>query len=388
MLLYPVYALLFTDTGLSVAEVSSLFVIWSVTGIVLEVPSGALADVLSRRLLLIAGPLLSALGYALWVLAPSYGVFALGFVLWGACGALQSGATEALVYEELTHRGEVGAYPRLIGRAKAIGLAAVMLATAAAAPVFAWGGYLAVGAASVLACLAASVAAAALPEHRVPVEEDAPELGYLATLRDGVAHSWRNPAVRAAVLLVPAVSAIYGALEEYGSLLARDTGVADSTVPLLVLLLEAGVAAAGLFAARASRLPVRGFAALLAAAAIAMAVGAYGRSVAGIVLVAGAFGVYQLATVVADVRLQQAITGGHRATITSVAGFGTELLTIAVFGLYAAGSAYASHGTVFAWFALPYLLVAAIWAASHRRPATPAPEPAEAEPATSLSEPG
>ncbi|MFD0468548.1 MFS transporter [Nonomuraea thailandensis] len=83
ILIYPVYALLFTDTGISVAEVSSLFVIWSVTGMVLEIPSGAWADTVSRRLLLFLGPLLSGLGFALWVLSPSYWVFAAGFVLWG-----------------------------------------------------------------------------------------------------------------------------------------------------------------------------------------------------------------------------------------------------------------------------------------------------------------
>ncbi|MGH3648820.1 MAG: MFS transporter, partial [Micromonosporaceae bacterium] len=117
-------------------------------------------------------------------------------------------------------------------------------------------------------------------------------------------------------------------------------------------------------ASAAGRMPVRGFAALLAAAAMAMAVGGHSRSPVGIVGVAAAFCVYQLATVVADVRLQQAITGGHRATIISVAGFGTEVVTLAVFGGYAGLSAYAPHGTVFAWFALPYLLVAAIWAIS------------------------
>lgn len=58
VLLYPVYALLFTETGLSVAETSSFFVIWPVTGLVLEVPSGALADAGSRRLLC-AGPVLA-----------------------------------------------------------------------------------------------------------------------------------------------------------------------------------------------------------------------------------------------------------------------------------------------------------------------------------------
>jgi hypothetical protein len=103
---------------------------------------------------------------------------------------------------------------------------------------------------------------------------------------------------------------------------------------------------------------------VLAGAGLVMAVGAYRGSVPGFAGVAVAFCVYQAATVVADVRLQAAITGGHRATITSVAGFATEIAGLAVFGLYAAAAARLSHGAVFAWFAVPYLLTALVWATS------------------------
>jgi len=45
---FPVYALLFTDAGLSTGQVSSLFIIWSATHVLLEVPSGAWADTVAR----------------------------------------------------------------------------------------------------------------------------------------------------------------------------------------------------------------------------------------------------------------------------------------------------------------------------------------------------
>ena len=75
VLLYPVYALLFSDTGLSVWQVSSLFVIWSAASMLLEIPSGAWADAVSRRLLLCLAPLAAAAAFALWVLVPSYPAF-------------------------------------------------------------------------------------------------------------------------------------------------------------------------------------------------------------------------------------------------------------------------------------------------------------------------
>ena len=166
VLLYPLYTLLFGDTGLSVAETSSLFVIWSLTGMVLEVPSGAWADAVSRRLLLRVAPLLAAAGFALWVAVPSYWAFAAGFVLWGARGALVSGALEALVYEEMDRLGDGGRYAILMGRAMSVGLAATAAAIALAVPVFAAGGYPAVGVASVLACLCCAATGLAFPEHR------------------------------------------------------------------------------------------------------------------------------------------------------------------------------------------------------------------------------
>ncbi|MFD0774371.1 MFS transporter, partial [Streptomonospora algeriensis] len=105
VLLYPVYALLFADTGLDPAQISSLFVLWSVTAIVLEVPSGVLADLCSRRLLVALAPLFSGAGFALWTLTPGYAAFAAGFVVWGTGSAMRSGALEALVYSELAHIG-------------------------------------------------------------------------------------------------------------------------------------------------------------------------------------------------------------------------------------------------------------------------------------------
>lgn len=370
VLLYPVYALLFADTGLSTAEISSLFVIWSLTGFLLEVPSGVWADMVSRRLLLVAGPLLTAIGYGLWVAVPSYWAFAAGFVLWGAKGALQSGAFEALTYEELDRLGAADRYPRTVGRATSAGLIGVMVALAAAGPVFAAGGYVAVGAASVVACVLTGAVAATLPEHRGrhrPDDETEVPGGYAATLRAGLSEARRSRPVRSALLLVASVTAIWGALEEYDVLLIRDTGVPVAAVPLLALLIWSGVTAGGLLAGAGARLRTPAFAATLAVGALALAAGAGSGVPAGIALVAVAFGVFQMASVVADARLQERITGPSRATVTSLAGLGTEVVTIAVYGGYALASTVAGHRVVFALFAMPYLLVALVLAAAHQR---------------------
>ncbi|MER6787776.1 MFS transporter [Streptomyces sp. NPDC000658] len=368
VLLYPVYVLLFADSGLSVGRISSLFVLWSLTGVLLEVPSGAWADAVSRRTLLWLGPLLGAAGFALWVLVPSYWSFAAGFVLWGARGALGSGALEALVYEELERAGAADRYARVTGRAHALGQGAVMAATTLAGPVLSAGGYRAVGAASVLASLLCAAAATRFPEHRTPAAPS--EDGWAATLRAGFADVRRDRRVLGALLLVPAVTAVWGALDEYTPLLVGETGVPDAEVPRLLVLIWAGVTAGSLLSGPAERLGRAGLAALLAGAALALAAGALTGGTGGIALVALAFGGFQLATVLADVRLQRRIEGAGRATLTSVAGLGTELLTIGVYGAYGfLGSAF-GHGAAFALFAAPYLttaLAVALAAARGRR---------------------
>jgi hypothetical protein len=99
---------------------------------------------------------------------------------------------------------------------------------------------------------------------------------------------------------------------------------------------------------------------LLALAAVAMAAGGASRHPAGILLVALAFGAFQVASVVADVRLQERIAGPSRATVTSVASLLTDLSTIGVYALYAVAATSAGHGVAFALFAVPYLVVAAV----------------------------
>jgi MFS family permease len=370
VLLYPVYALLFSDTGLSVWQISSLFVLWSLTGVLLEVPSGAWADAVSRRTLLWLGPLLGSAGFALWVIVPSYPAFAAGFVLWGVRGALGSGALEALVYEELDRLGAADRYARIMGRANAAGLLGVVTAMALAGPVFDFGGYPAVGLASVLAGLLTAAVAAGFPEHRTPVvaaEADADGVaGWTAMLRASLTEARRDRAVRHALLLVPAVGAVWGALDEYTPLLVRETGVADATVPWWLLLIWLGPTIGGLLAGSAERLGRAGLAALLAGSAVALAAGGVAGTPLALAAIALAYGGFQLATVLADSRLQHSIEGPGRATLTSAAGVGTELATIAVYGGYGLLASTTTHGAAFALFAVPYVVTAALVAVWRR----------------------
>lgn len=108
---YPIFTILFLDFGLSLEQFAMLNALWAVTIVVLEVPSGALADQLGRRRLVVASALLMVLEMACLVFMPRQGgaltfwVFALNRVLSGAAEACASGADEALTYDSLPADG-------------------------------------------------------------------------------------------------------------------------------------------------------------------------------------------------------------------------------------------------------------------------------------------
>ena len=379
---YALYALLFADHGFGPGQISLLLALWSVTAFVCEIPSGAWADTVSRRGLLILNGFLMAVGFLLWTVAPSYLGFALGFVLWGVAGALRSGTFEALLYDELTVRGESRAYARVIGYTRSASEFSAVLAILAATPLYLWGGYELVGWASVGCAVVHTVLARSLPSaprsvsaaEVAELEEDEratesdttgpavltpsprpatadPAVGgygsirrYLHMLRTGVTEAVRVRRVRFGVGLL---ALLYGitAFDEYFGLLAGEAGAATSVVPVLVAVTVVGSLLGSLLAGRTEAMHARTMARALCTAAVlfgagALLAGAAGRwpgavyvlTGLGFVALAVSYGIVYNAGIVAEARLQDAISGPARATVMSVAGLSQELVSLAVFG--------------------------------------------------------
>jgi MFS family permease len=336
--IYALYALFFEDAGLSGAQISTLFLLWSSTGIVAEVPSGALADRFSRRAALVASGVLQAIAYVLWIAFPGYAAFAVGFVVWGLGGAFASGALAAMLYDGLAAAGVQDHYARVYGQVTAAGLVAQVPAALAATVLFATGGYDLVGWVSVAGCLASAGLAARLPEapRIADADRDDGEAGYVAVLRAGLMEAARRPAVRAAVVAVAAVGGLDG-LEEYFPLLAGDWGVPTSAVPMALLGVPVAGAVGAAVGGRMARASARALGGVLGAAVAVFGAAALVRRPGGVAGIALAYFLYHLVLVVADARLQERIEGPSRATVTSVAAFGTDLTGIVLYAAWALG---------------------------------------------------
>ncbi|MCB1683888.1 MAG: hypothetical protein KDI31_05370, partial [Pseudomonadales bacterium] len=82
ILIYPVYAIMMQEAGISGVELSGLFIVWSLAALLFEIPSGVIGDRLNRKLYIGFGALVSGSGYLVWLFWPTLPGFALGFVLW------------------------------------------------------------------------------------------------------------------------------------------------------------------------------------------------------------------------------------------------------------------------------------------------------------------
>jgi MFS family permease len=114
---YAIYNLLFSLRGLSVLEISLLLSWWALTAMLLEVPSGALADRWSRRKMLAAAPVIKAACFFIWYFAGNdIYIYGLGFLFWSIGSSMVSGTSEALLYDELTALNRTEEYEKILSK--------------------------------------------------------------------------------------------------------------------------------------------------------------------------------------------------------------------------------------------------------------------------------
>ncbi len=117
---YPIFTVLFLDFGLSVAQFSILNAVWAATIVMAEVPSGALADIVGRRRLLVFAAFSMLVEMAILCLAPRgnttllFSFFLVNRVLSGLAEAAASGADEAIAYDALQARGMADQWGRVL----------------------------------------------------------------------------------------------------------------------------------------------------------------------------------------------------------------------------------------------------------------------------------
>ncbi|MGK5113885.1 MFS transporter [Geodermatophilus sp. CPCC 205506] len=330
----PVTVLLASDRGLSPADIGVALAVYSVVTLVLELPTGGLADAIGHRPVLLLSGLLSIAGTLTLVVADDVLLFAVAWALLGVGRALDSGPLEAW-YVDAVHAAAPGAdvTPGLsrAGAADGAGLA-LGAVLGGLLPSLAGG---ALAASLLLAAGLGAVSLAGVALLVVPVGP--PRRGGRSALRAGlrevpaVVGGTSRLVVRDRVLRrLLAISALTGAvlttLELLGPLHVADlvgSRTEGSAAFGIVIAVSYGAGAVGALLAPAARRLARGSAARAAAGlALLGAVTVGGVAVApGVVLAGVAFAGFYLLHAAAVPLLQQLLhartTSGQRSTTIS-----------------------------------------------------------------------
>lgn len=361
VLIFPFYTVMFTEHGMTPAQIGVALAAWSLTGVVLEIPTGALADRLSRRWLLFAAQVFRGAGFLLWALVPTFWGYLGGFVLWGVKSALVSGTFEALLFDELKAEGRTEDYARAIGRAQTGRFAGLMAAALIAAPLAGLGNY-----ALTLISSASSLigAASALLLPRAPRATPAEPRDFLGVMRRGLTEAARRPGVLPILLFIALMQSLIAACEDYWQIFARDVGLARPQIALFVAALGAGQAGAAALAHRAPLDRPWSLPAFVTVAGLVLAfAAAVFQPLVSVPLAVAFTAMCVVALVRADARFQHALSGEARATVASVKGFASQCgitLLVLNFGLMAQFSAYRfaflAHGVALAVLGSAYAL--------------------------------
>jgi DHA3 family tetracycline resistance protein-like MFS transporter len=188
------------DADLDPFRLLMLGTVLELTILVFEVPTGVVADTVSRRLSVIVGFGLTAVGFAVTGLVPEFAWIVVGQALWGLGHTFVSGAEEAWITDEVGEKQAAALYLRgaqawqagaLVGIAGAVGLGALGLGVPLVAAGIGYG-------------ILALALAWLMPETNFHRARDGERRRFVRTFTDGI-RAVRRSHVLVLVLLVAAL---------------------------------------------------------------------------------------------------------------------------------------------------------------------------------------
>lgn len=204
----PIWVIyLIDERGLSLTQVTALDAPFWLLLIVMEVPTGAVADRWGRKASLSYGAALNAVAVIVFGLAGNFVLLLFSYMVWAVAWTLFSGADAAFFYDSLRVLGREGEYQKLWGRMRAVQSSGAILGLALGAPLAAittlWVPVVGSGA---LILVAWGITLTFREPPRFADGEE--QLGYLAGTKQAFRIAFGRPAVRAMLLFAAVVMGI------------------------------------------------------------------------------------------------------------------------------------------------------------------------------------
>ena len=345
MPIYPLYMLMFEKGGMTITQVSGLLAIWSVPAVLLEIPTGVIADHYSRRNMLLLGQLLRAAGYLTWIFADGFWLYALGFILWGIGGTFRSGSEEALLYDSLKLEGSERNFDRILGQGRFFSGISTVLASVVGGFLGMHYGFLPALLLSILSAILGAVTVLSMKEVNLYKEHwsKKEKRTKTHTFLEALSFVLKKKDILLYCLLALLVITTAGMLDEYDPLIAKSFGLSITMIGgwsalRFILIAFGGYLAATIhkgmehiFHHKDSLLQI---AALCSIAAGALFMASLIRSI----LVMALYGLYYLIMSAGDViweaDIQQRMKEEGRSTVHSVIALCQNLYGFLCYGLF------------------------------------------------------
>lgn len=221
---YVIERLFWEARGMSIQEVVYTEIIFAVTIILLEIPTGVLADKWSRKQLLVLGAVLACAEFAILLAATEFWHFAAVVCLAGLGNTFVSGSESALLYDSLLALGKEDSFEKTVGRLNAFDAVAATLAALGGSLLAHRFGY---ELNYVLSLASAAVALlAALTLREPPFKNDAEAaVPMSAYVRASLLFFRLNPGVSLVVLTGMVTGSAIGFIDEFWQIYAERLGI-------------------------------------------------------------------------------------------------------------------------------------------------------------------
>lgn len=117
-LIAPIVVLFLLQKGISLTQIMILQSINAVSIVLLEVPTGAIADLVGRKFSLMLSSIMLVAGLAMYVLTHHFYAFVMAEIMFGFGLSFKSGADSALLYDTLKALKREDAYASIQGKAQ------------------------------------------------------------------------------------------------------------------------------------------------------------------------------------------------------------------------------------------------------------------------------
>jgi len=228
--IYAVEKLFMLHRELDLSQIGILLFLWSMMTLVLEVPSGAIADRWSRRKMLILSGLSFSLCYVIWIFSNSFWMFLFGFLLRTIGGTFASGTLQAYVFDFLKQAKAESKFEEIWGRGNALRTLGIGVAVGL-------GGFLSeisyelTVMLSALSVMAVSVIAYIWPE--VKASESTEEVKYWQFVKNSFKTVTHNRTLLQLMIYTAIVLAWLASLEEFNDVYLYFLGFPKSTIGLI-----------------------------------------------------------------------------------------------------------------------------------------------------------